>query len=402
MIPLLRHRSPSNRVVLSVALLVALAGCGEGGESGPDTTAYLERLGRDTIAIEVVRRHPDRVEGEVIARSPVTRYMAYSLELDEDGSIRRFETDQTTPVENPGGPGRWIASADFTSGRAVIARSAQGLDDTVSVGAGPSTVPTTGRVPMPVGILEHALRSVTPSDREPVTLEVLSPWGMNPRTTPTRVAARGAGELEMDFFGNPMIISLDGEGRITGISGAQTTMKVEVEPIDPPDMAALAADFAQRDADGTGLGTPSPPATAELATGGANLVVEYSRPSMRGREIWGGLVPYGEVWRTGANSATHFLTDRDVTIGDLDLPAGAYTLWSTYSPEGGTLIVNGQVRIWGTAYDPAFDVGRTAMTAAPLADPVEQFTIALEPEDGGAVLSLSWDTTRYSVPVRIR
>ena len=398
MISVPRRRSMSSLFTC----LIAVVGCGEAGDDGPDTTAYLERLGHDTVAIEVVRRYPDRVEGEVLARSPVTRYMVYSFDLDETGAMVRFETDQTTPAENPGGPGRWRASAEFVDGRAVIARSAEGAEDTVSLGAGASTVPTTGRIPMPLGILEHALRTADLSDGSSATVDFLSPWGMNPRKTPTALTARGAGEVEMDFFGNPMIISVDGDGRIAGMSGAQTTMKIEVEPADPPDLSALAADFAARDAAGTGLGTASPPAIAELSVAGASLAVEYSRPSMRGREIWGGLVPYGEVWRTGANSATHFVSDRDVTIGDLELPAGTYTLWSTYSPEGGTLIVNSQVRIWGTAYDPAFDLGRVEMASEPLGEPVEQFTIALEPQAGGAMLSLSWDTTRYTVPVRIR
>lgn len=396
----LRH-IPSSLVVPLLAAVVAACG-GGAGESGPDTTAYLERLGSDTVAIEIVRRYPGRVEGEVIARTPLTRYMTYSFEVDATGTITRFETDQTTPAGNTRGPGRWYASMEFADGRAVIAREAEGVADTVSLAAAPGTVPTIGRIPMPLGILEQALRSRDLAGGGAATFDVLSPWGMNPGSTPTRVTARGGSEVELDFFGSPMIISLDGEDRIVGLSGAETTMKVEVEPIDEPDMGALAADYATRDMEGTGLGTPSPPAAVEATVGGANLLVEYSRPSKRGREIWGALVPFGEVWRTGANSATHFVTDRPVTIGDLELPAGAYTLWTTFSPEGGTLIVNRQTRIWGTAYDAAFDLGRTPLESTVLDAPVEQFTIAIESDGDGGVLSLAWDDRRFSAPVSVR
>ena len=384
------------------AMLALLGGCAEPQPDDANTTAYLERLGTDTLAVEIVRRSPGLIEGEILARTPVTRYTTYALHLDERGLLTRFETEHVTPAQNPSGPGRWEASVTFDGGRATIAREVQTGADTVSVGAAGLVVVTPGRIPTPVGVLEHALARASLDPGQSVVVEILSPWGANPRATPTTFAARGGSEYALDFFGNPMVISTDGEGRIVGLSGAQTTMKVEVEPIPVPDIGALAADYATRDFEGTGLGSPSPPATVEANIGGATVAIEYSQPAVRGREIWGGLVPYGEVWRTGANAATHFRTDRPVTIGDLDLPAGEYTLWTTFTPEEAMLIVNSQTQIWGTAYDGSRDVGRTALTREDLSEQVERFTIGLEASGGGGLLTLSWDRTRFSVPVAVR
>jgi hypothetical protein len=130
------------------------------------------------------------------------------------------------------------------------------------------------------------------------------------------------------------------------------------------------------------------------------MEVVYSRPAMRGREIWGGLVPFGEVWRTGANAATHFSTAGPIRLGNLDLPAGTYTLWSTFTPEGGTLIVNSETGQWGTAYDPEHDLGRTSLEQRPVDEPAERFTIELAPD--ASELRLVWADRMYVAPIAMR
>ena len=152
-------------------------------------------------------------------------------------------------------------------------------------------------------------------------------------------------------------------------------------------------------------GTPrilSPRDTAAQTIGPAHLVVDYGRPSKRRREIFGGLVPYGAVWRTGANEATHLRTDRDLTIGTVRVPRGTYTLWTIPARDAWTLIINRQTGQWGTDYDKTKDVGRTPMKVTTLTAPVEQFTIAIEPApDGAGRLTMRWDTTQVSIPIHV-
>jgi len=134
----------------------------------------------------------------------------------------------------------------------------------------------------------------------------------------------------------------------------------------------------------------SPPAKAETTVNGKKITVDYSAPSMRGRKIMGELVPYGKVWRTGANAATTLTTEADLMIGSLHVPAGKYTLFTIPGEKEWTLIVNKQTGQWGTRYDESQDLGRVKLTVAPkLKDPVETFTIGV-----GDTLSFSWENTK--------
>jgi hypothetical protein len=156
------------------------------------------------------------------------------------------------------------------------------------------------------------------------------------------------------------------------------------------------------------MGPLSPLDTLTARVGPAEVTVAYSRPSVRGREVWGRLVPYGEVWRTGANAATIFRTSRDLTIGGTAVPAGAYTLFTLPTEQGTSLILSRRTErdgqpLAGTDYDPESDLARIEMTTAAVSTPVEQFTIAIEPGRGNrAMLVLAWDRRRMTVPVEVR
>lgn len=144
----------------------------------------------------------------------------------------------------------------------------------------------------------------------------------------------------------------------------------------------------------------SPRDTARMETSAGKVFVDYGRPSMRGRKIMGGLVPWGQVWRTGANKATHLVTSADLQLGGVHLPKGTYTLYTLPSPGGWQLIVNRQTGQWGTQYDPAQDVARIPMRVSRTKSPVEKFTIALDPgKNGKGELALLWESTRASVPL---
>lgn len=141
--------------------------------------------------------------------------------------------------------------------------------------------------------------------------------------------------------------------------------------------------------------------------GGANIVVDYGAPQRRGRDIFPAVVRWGEVWRTGANRATHFTTDRALVLtgadgATLQVPAGEYTLFSIPQEDGGWLIVNRQTGQNGTSYDAARDLGRVRMRRETVAAPVETFTILV---DASAVnagdLRISWDRSAFVVPIRV-
>ena len=146
----------------------------------------------------------------------------------------------------------------------------------------------------------------------------------------------------------------------------------------------------------------SPPAKAEVSLTDAQISIDYSAPSMRGRKIFGDgtLVPYGKVWRTGANSATTLKTSGNLMIGDLSVPAGTYTLYSLPTAEGWKLIVNKQTGQWGTVYKEDMDLGRVPMEKAANASPIEKMIIDFENTSGDSTeLHVKWADVDASVKV---
>jgi hypothetical protein len=147
--------------------------------------------------------------------------------------------------------------------------------------------------------------------------------------------------------------------------------------------------------------SPAAKATAEI--GGKSVTIDYSAPSKRGRVIMGELVPYGKVWRTGANAATTLETTGDLMIGNLHVPAGKYSLFTVPTADAWTLVVSKQTGLWGTGgYDEAKDLGRVKMSVKKLSAPVETFAIGLKPAGAkNGVLSLSWENVEATVPVMV-
>jgi hypothetical protein len=144
----------------------------------------------------------------------------------------------------------------------------------------------------------------------------------------------------------------------------------------------------------------SPPASATCDLGGKTVKTDYSSPRMKGRKIYGGLVPLGEVWRTGANSATTFVTSADVSVGGKTVPAGSYTLFTVPTADKWTLIINKKTGEWGIPYKYESDeLGRVDMKVSKLPAPVENFTISYEKSGSGCTLQLDWETTRAAVDI---
>jgi len=146
---------------------------------------------------------------------------------------------------------------------------------------------------------------------------------------------------------------------------------------------------------------PSPPAQAQCKfSDGKTITMDYSSPRMKGRKIFGGLVPYGEVWRTGANDATTFVTTANVSIEGKDVPAGSYTIFTVPEQDKWTLIVNKQTGEWGVPYKyEANELARVPMQASKTSSPVENFTISFNQSGSACTLQMSCENTQASVQV---
>ena len=154
----------------------------------------------------------------------------------------------------------------------------------------------------------------------------------------------------------------------------------------------------------------SPHETISATIDGNAMTIAYGRPYTKDpktgqpRKIWGGLVPFGKVWRTGANEATLLTTQQPIEMGGTTIPAGTYSLFSLPEESGDAkLIVNKQTGQWGTKYDEKQDLARVEMKKEALSAPVDQFTMAIEANaNGGGIIKLMWENMQYSVPFTVK
>jgi len=160
-------------------------------------------------------------------------------------------------------------------------------------------------------------------------------------------------------------------------------------------MTLLAASFAAAQDKGQ---RPSPPAKAQCKlSSGKTVTVDYSSPRAKGRKIFGELVPYGQVWRTGANEATTFVTTANLSAGGKDVPAGSYTIFTLPNADAWSLIINKHTGEWGVPYKyESEELARIPMTVEKTSAPVENMTIGFD-QSGGCTLHVSWESTQASV-----
>ncbi len=148
---------------------------------------------------------------------------------------------------------------------------------------------------------------------------------------------------------------------------------------------------------------PSPPGTADVTLKGKKVTIDYSRPYLKGRKIGEEIVPYGKVWRTGANEATTLTTETDLDIAGVSVPAGKYTVFTLPTADNWKLIINKQTGQSGLDYDQAQDLARVDMQKSQLPQPVEQFTISFHKKsESAADLVLQWGTVQVSAPVKAK
>jgi Protein of unknown function (DUF2911) len=329
------------------------------------TGQFVVLLGRDTLAIEQYTRTADRLQGELVVRAPRTVHQLYTATYAPNGSIERFEL-VTHNVSGAPGPAETKATAQF----------------------GPRALPFVGQS---YALVEELTRAARAAGGARYSTNMLAPGDTEP--LPVSVVAQGSDTLAVTIGGiGPLRARVDQAGTLLGVSGIGGTSQVTVERVRGLDFAVLGKSFAPRS-----LGTLSPPDTVRASVAGASLTVRYSRPSTRGRVIFGNVVPWNQVWRTGANQATVFETSADLRVAGTAVPAGKYSLWTVPSPTGWKLILNNNTGQWGTAYDAKYDFARLDMTVEALQQPVERFTIAIEPKGNGGVLQMEWEKTRASI-----
>jgi hypothetical protein len=375
----------THAVVLTALVTTALASAAHADESG----AFVIRLGSDTTSVERYTRSASRLEVDQIGRAPrvLRRHFTYDY---ANGALTRMTMIVTPPGSTT--PTQTVEANVGPDSLRVRVQSGSGAPTNSSV-AIPAGTPVVA-MSSPWAVYEGEIMKFVRGKRD------------SARTAVFYIGASGTNTLVLSRLGRDSVlltndrldvfhVRIDRDGRVLGVLPVAGTGKFGVERVAKLELDAFESAFTERERAGSGIGTLSPRDTARAETiFGASLWVDYGRPSKRGRAIFGNVVPYGEVWRTGANAATQFRTDKALDFGGTVLPAGFYTLWTLPSASGWKLIVNSETGQWGTAHKTEKDLFTIPMQVSTLSEPVERFTIRIEPSAEGGALVFEWDTVR--------
>jgi hypothetical protein len=396
----------------AVSLALALAAAPLAAQRG----AFVITLGADTTAVEQYTRSGNTITGDLVTRPGGTVVNHYVLTLNTDGTPATLVVTPRRPDGTVIATGYSSATATFaadsfssviasrdTSMRRAFALPPGGvkLFPAVSGGVTPSMAM--------YEVLFNHLRAaktdsvgfvaVTPTARAPG----LPSWVKFYAADSARIWIRFAPPTPAGPY--PQFVRVDAVGRILGFSGRETTQKIEVTRVASLDIANLVTAFAAADAAGRGLvGATSAGDSVRATIGGARISINYARPRVRGRDVFKNGVLGDTIWRTGANSATSFTSDRDLVIAGKTVPAGSYTLW-THAPRDNRayeLIFNTLTGEWGTDYRADRDLVRVPLAVSTLTSPMEAFLISVEPQGSGGVIKLQWQTTQLAVPFTVK
>jgi len=390
-----------------VALSLALTACGT--STVPERYGFLALLGRDTVSLESITRSGDVLVSDEVDRFPRVRRRHTRITLGADGSIRHLEMDIRTPSEPSPQRERHVV-ADVTKDSVTISkRDSTGVRRLAFATGGLLTMPhlpqmysltdlyfgaalaraASTKLAAGEKVVLHQFYIDREFDRFPLHDGIVWPL------------PGGKAELRHDWLSGTGEATFDSSRHMLTYSGARTTYKVEVKRLtELPDVEAIGGRFAALETSQGGVAQLSVRDTTRAAIGSATFTVDYGRPLARGRVLLGDIIPYDEVWRTGANAATQFSTSMPITLGGIRLPAGTYTLWTVPRTNGVDLIVNKQIGQWGTGYNGKFDLGKAAMGSAAAASPVEKFTISIISTDAHhGTLVMEWGTFRWTAPI---
>jgi hypothetical protein len=381
-----------------IAVLLLTAGTAQAQQLA-DSGSFFVTLGRDTVAVERYTRTKNQLIGEALMRTPVTRHLKLTVTFKDDGTLSWWEVINSPVPGVPNSPGvsKSVVTLLGDSAQVEVWAGATPLAPR-RIAAHPQMMPL--QIPF-YSTYETALQRARAHPADTV-LSMLS--GNAPLDYTIKFPEPDSVTLFNPQVGTS-VARLDGAGRLLSFNAEGTTFKVHVIRAQPVDLQPYAVRYAKADAQGKSVGFLSPRDTVDVTVNDAAITIDYARPFKRGRVIFGGIVPWNEVWRTGANAATNMLLENmTMVIGDTKIPPGKYTLWTLPSKTGWKLIVNKQTGQWGTIYDPKQDLARIDVKTESVAVPVEQFTIAvrpLKPHGKDGLMTLTWDRTRVVVPFKV-
>jgi hypothetical protein len=392
---------------LPVLVCLALSACGT--KQPAEQYGYLALLGNDTVSIERDTRRGNEIVSDEVDRFPRVRRRHTTLRLADDGTIAHLEMDITTPSEPANERERHVVADVSHDSVHITKHDSTGTKKYAFATGGALTMP---HLPMMYSLTDLYFGAALKRDATPGDSVTLRQYYIDREfdrfplhSGVVHVLAPNKAEIHHDWLAGYGDVTFDSLHRMLTYDGARSTYKVNVRrlatPPELPEMQSIGERFAALETSTGGAKQLSVRDTARATIGAATISVDYGRPLARGRVLLGNIVPFDEVWRTGANAATQLTTSAPITLAGIRLPAGTYTLWTVPRKNGhADLIVNRQFGQWGTEYNEKLNLGTQSLAVDTTSAPVEKFTISMAPAGAKkGTLVMEWGSFRWDAPI---
>lgn len=378
--------------ILQITLLL----CGTIKLSGQQsyTASFVAKLGTDTVIVETYNMLPNHLYGKAFLRYPEDQVGIFDFHFYPDGSIKHYSMSLMRPdssyVTSAGTQGvycendtcTWFASWPGQSTEYVNKRAAKQMD---FIGGWTPTL----------SLIEWNCMRLIRSGKQSLPLTMINDY------IGTRHVAISKGTNDTMIFGGDFLeytkIKVTPDGQITAYDGTGTPWNYIATKHAPIDVDATAKRMSKKPK----IGIPSPEVKVDFLIANDTIRLSYGRPSKRGRKIFGGIVPFDSVWRTGAGDPTTLTLPYNIYFGKTLVPKGIYSMYTIPRTSGWTLIFNTDLKQWPTEPDRSKDFALIPLQVKKPAKQTEQFTITIEPSNEGGLLKFIWDETEAYASFRI-
>lgn len=350
------------------------------------TASFVAKLGTDTVIVETYNMLPNHLYGKAFLRYPEDQVGVFDFHFYPDGSIKHYSMSfmnvDSSYVTSAGTQGvycendtcTWYASWKDEEKEYANKRPAKHMD---FIGGWTPTL----------SLIEWNCMRLIKSGKESLPLTMINDY------IGIRHIAISKGNSDTMIFGGDFLeytkIKTTPDGQILAYDGTATPWNYIATKLAPINVDEVAKRMSKKPK----IGIPSPKAIVNFGIAGDTIGLSYGRPFRRGRKIFGGIVPYDSVWRTGANDLTKLNLPYDVQFGKVTIPKGEYGLYTIPRKDGWTLIFNTDFKQWPTEPNRSKDFASVPLQLRKAALPTDQFTITIDPVKDGGIIKFIWDET---------
>jgi hypothetical protein len=362
----------------------------------PYTASFVAKLGTDTVIVETYNMLPNHLYGKAFLRYPEDQIGVFDFHFYPDGSIKHYSMSFMNPdnsyvTSSSGTQGvycendtcTWFASWGGDQKTEYVNKRQVNHMDFIG-----GWTPT-------LSLIEWNCMRLIMSGKQSLPITMLNDY------IGVRHVAVSKGNGDTLIFGGDFLeytkIKTTPEGRILAYDGTATPWNYLVTKLEPINVDEVAKRMSKKPK----IGIPSPTLKVDFSIGYDTIGLSYGRPFKRGRKIFGGVVPYDSIWRTGANDPTKINLPYDIQFGKQVIPKGEYSLYTIPSVNEWTLIFNTDLKQWPTEPDRSKDFALIPMEVRKATRQTDQFTITIDSTKGGGIIKFIWDETEAFVPFNI-